>query len=68
MSKLSHAAHDALMFAGVAPPPAHSTKTQCPRCSPRRKKKMERCMQVRETLFDVTAHCFHCGEFMEIEK
>ena len=56
------------MFAGVNPPPTFSTKTQCPTCSIHRRKKSQRCMQIRETLFSVTTHCFHCGEFMEIEK
>ena len=52
---------EALMFAGITPPPAGSRKTTCPQCSHRRAKSAERCLSIYPGQRLVAWSCHHCG-------
>jgi transcription elongation factor Elf1 len=52
---------EALMWAGITPPPAGSKKTTCPVCSHTRKKQKERCLTVWESEGLVFVKCHNCG-------
>jgi twinkle protein len=50
----------ALLHNGITPPPEGCGKTTCPKCSPTRRKKAERCLSIKDNGVVVTWLCFHC--------
>jgi Zn ribbon nucleic-acid-binding protein len=52
---------EALMWAGITPPPAGSMRTTCPQCSHTRKKSHERCLRLWYDNDLIMAECKHCG-------
>ena len=52
--------NQALMFAGITPPPPGKHYTTCPQCSHRRKKSQERCLMVKTRGWITQVFCQHC--------
>jgi hypothetical protein len=48
-----------LMWAGITPPSGR--KTTCPKCSPYREKRDEKCLGFWHTNTGIRVECYHCG-------
>ena len=57
----------ALMYAGITPPPPGSNRTTCPICSHHRVKDWERCMVIRPMGDVMEVYCHHCGYEQEVQ-
>ena len=52
---------EALLFAGIVPPPEGSNRTTCPMCSHTRRKADDRCLSIYPRDGWVDWKCHHCG-------